>query len=997
MKLQNTSIGTRLSLGFSIILLFLIILGAVAYLQTQKLWQITDDLYNHPMQVSNATRDIKADITDMRLNLKSIAQDENLSQQELQQSISEINSHEAEVYKSFEIAYSRYLGPRADIDNAYNAFKNWKQLRDGVIKLRLDGDRITAAHAFKIDNAEFRNMMFDKIQVMIDFAANKADSFFKAGEKEKEKLVFGLKVVLAGISIFSILIVYILYKSIQTPLLALTQVANLYRQGHYNSRSNYVSTNEIGILASAFNNMAVSVQAEIKMNERSATIAQQLIKENELRPFCKELLKALGESTNSQVATIYFLNEDKTRFELFESIGMLAENCKSFSVNNTEGEFGAVLTQKKIVRIADIPNDTVFIFPAVTGQFVPRDLVSMPVLQDNAVVAIISLASIYDFTSESLQLLNEIQLMITARLHGVMSFQTITDISKTLDQQNRDLGEKSRELAMQADELTEYNIELKMQKKQVDEANRFKSAFLSNMSHELRTPLNSVIALSGVLTRKLKDQVSDDEFNYLGIIEKNGKQLLTLINDILDLSRIESGKEEINISRFNIYGLIESIVESIEPIATGKELRIVNTIAHNLPEIESDSTKCYHILQNVISNAVKFTEEGLVEISAKQENNEIHISVRDTGIGIEHEYIPLVFDEFRQADERVARKFGGTGLGLAIAKKYLLLLGGSIEVQSKPGIGSTFTIRLPLLLAGFRDIKNDFEPVMNPAQNTAGSSQNSSSENGKNILLVEDSEPQIIQMRYILEKNGYVVLIARNGKEALESIKISIPDAMILDLMMPEVDGFQVLDSIRSQPETSQIPVLILTAKHVTKNELFFLKGNHIHQIIIKGVVNRTELMAHVHNMMNPPKKEAVEPVKRKDSNGGKPIILVVEDNHDNLETVKALLSEKNEITGATDSVEGLSKARELVPDLILLDISLPGMDGFAVFDELRKDERLRHIPVVALTARAMKGDREELLAYGFDGYISKPIDSEFMEETIEKLMGLGARVVNSE
>ena len=977
---------------FSIILLFMVILGTISYLQTQKLWQITEDLYNHPLQVLVVTRDIKADINDMRLSLKSIAEDENLRQQELQQNISEINLHEAKVYESFKIVYTQYLGPRKDIDNAYTVFKNWKQLREGVINSRINGDKASAYNSYKVNNAAYRTMMFDKIQVLIDFATLKANSFYKASETEKNNMVIWLKVVLAAIFIFSILIVYVLHKSIQIPLQALTRVADLYRQGNYGSRSKYSSSNEIGILSSAFNNMAEEVQHEMAMKEQSSAIAKLLIKENELRPFCKDLLKILSDSTNSQVAAIYFLNEDKTQYTHFESIGMLAESCKSFAALNTEGEFGAVLTQKKMVRIENIPADTHFSFPVVSGQFRPRDIVTIPVLQDNNVIAVISLASLYNFTAESINLLNEIHFMITARLHGVMSFQTISNISKTLDLQNRDLGEKSRELAMQSDELKEYNIELKMQKKQVDEANKFKSDFLANMSHELRTPLNSVIALSGVLTRKLKDQITEDEYNYLGIIEKNGKLLLTLINDILDLSRIESGKEELNITRFNIYNLVSSIVESIEPVASEKKLHLVNTITINLPEIESDSTRCYHILQNVISNAVKFTEEGLVEISAKQENDEIHISVRDTGIGIDPEYIPFVFDEFRQADERVSRKFGGTGLGLAIAKKNIILLGGNIEVQSQPGVGSTFTIRIPLLMAGFRESLNKPEPKMVTTPGLPNAILNTSEAIGKTILLVEDSEPQILQMTYILEKKGYTVLIARNGKQALEAIRISIPDAMILDLMMPEVDGFQVLDSIRSQPETSHIPVLILTAKHVTKNELFFLKGNHIHQIIMKGVVNRTELMAHVHTMMNPPQKPATEPVKRIVSHAGKPVILVIEDNHDNLETVKALLSRKYDITGATDSTEGLIKARKMVPDLILLDISLPGMDGFAVFDEIRKDQHLKHIPVVALTARAMKGDREELLAYGFDGYISKPIDSSLMEETIEKVMGLGDR-----
>ncbi len=977
-------------MGFGIILIFIVLLGIASYQQANRLWKLTSDMYNHPLQISNTTRDIKTDIDSMHILLKDIALDEKLSPRDIALKTNKINFLEAKVFKSFDIVYDRYLGSKANVDSAYNAFKSWKSLRDKVIMFRLQDDAGLAYSAYKIENTQYRDMMFSHIQVMVDFATNKANSFFENAENEKKQISLWILIALISMFLISGSVAFIIYKGIRTPLVILTRITDRLSQGNHDIRSKYVSTNEIGKLSSAFNNLADSIQQEKTLNEMSSQIAQKLIIENDLRLFCKELLISLSTATNSQVAAIYFLNPEKSHFEHFESIGLNAEKCKSFSADLREGEFGTVIAQKEMVRVEKIPADTIFSFKTVTGNFIPRDIVTIPILQDNHIVAIISLASLNDFSSVSLLLLSEIHFIITARIHGVLAFQKITDISLMLDRKNKDLAEKSKELAMQAEELKEYNIELKMQKKQVDEANTFKSAFLSNMSHELRTPLNSVIALSGVLTRRLKDQVSEDEYNYLGIIEKNGKQLLTLINDILDLSRIESGKEEINISRFTISSLVESIIESLEPIANDKQLRLINTIGHNLPEIESDNDKCHHIIQNVISNAIKFTEEGLVEISAKQENNEIHISVRDTGIGIDPEYIALVFDEFRQADERVTRKFGGTGLGLAIAKKYILLLGGSIDVKSKPGVGSTFTIKIPLVTAGSRESNYNPEPELVTVQNPGNYTLNSSDVTGKTILLVEDSEPQIIQMSYILEKNGYTVLTARNGKEALERISISIPDAMILDLMMPEVDGFQVLESIRSQPETSQIPVLILTAKHVTRNELFFLKGNHIHQIIMKGVVNRTELLEHIKSMMNPSLKTDAAPIKRKVTQTGKPVILVVEDNQDNLETVKALLEEKNEIVGAADSIEGLAIARTLHPDLILLDISLPGLDGFAVFDELRKDQNLRHIPVIALTARAMKGDREELLAYGFDGYISKPVDSKLMEEAIEKLMGLG-------
>ncbi len=986
MKIQNTTIGTRLAVGFSIILLFFLFLGTLAYQQSGRLWQITVDLYEHPLQVSAATRDIKADINSMHVYLKDIAIDKNLSDIEIEESISQIRALEASVYKKFEIVNDKYLGPKSDVENAYNLFKDWKPLRDKVIQLRKNGDQTAAYHAYKTDHVDYRERMFTQIQVMIDFAAGKSKEFFQSAENEKQQLLIWLRFSLLILFIFSVLISYLLFKGIREPLQALTRITEEYRQGNFSSRSSYNSTNEIGKLADAFNNMAGSVQQELTMKSNSAAIAQLLINENELKPFCKELLKSLQNFTQAHVAAIYFPNETKTQFDHYESIGLNTGNHKSFSAVAFEGEFGKVLTTKKMELITDIPDDTTFSFAAVTGSYKPREIITFPIVKENSILAIISLASLTVFPAESVKLLDEIQMMLTARLHGVLAFQEITDISNKLDQQNHELDLKSKELVMQSDELKEYNIELKMQKKQVEDANHFKSAFLSNMSHELRTPLNSVIALSGVLSRKLNGTIPDEEFNYLGIIEKNGKQLLYLINDILDLSRIESGKEEINITRFNMNNLVRSIVESIQPLADEKGIQLINKIDNNLPEIKNDSDKIHHIIQNIISNAVKFTEEGSVEITAHRIDGEIHVCVKDSGIGIDADYLPVIFDEFRQADEKATRKYGGTGLGLAIAKKYALMLDGNIEVQSKIGTGSVFTVRLPIAKEGIVE-KHSISKTAFTNSKLPDNSSEPSKGNGKTILLVEDSEPQIVQMSYILKQNGYNVRIAHNGKEALESIQIMAPDAMILDLMMPEVDGFEVLDSIRGQKETSQIPVLILTAKHITQNELFFLKGNHIHQIIFKGVVNRNELLAHVHAMAFPQSAASATPKNKTLSQLGKSHLLVIEDNSDNMATVKALLADKYEITEATDAEEGIQKALTLAPDLILLDISLPGMDGYAVFDIIRKDDTTRQIPVVALTAKAMKGDREELLAYGFDGYISKPIDNILMHQTINTLL----------
>jgi PAS domain S-box-containing protein len=556
--------------------------------------------------------------------------------------------------------------------------------------------------------------------------------------------------------------------------------------------------------------------------------------------------------------------------------------------------------------------------------------------------------------------------------------------SKYLEVANTELELQKNELSAQTDELSEQNTELEMQKKQLDEANRLKSAFLSNMSHELRTPLNSVIALSGVLSRKLKGKIQDDEYSYLDVISKNGKNLLYLINEILDLSRIEAGKEEIDLTAFSIPELVSDLLSMLQPTADEKGIKLINTIPSNLELIISDRTKVRHILINLIANAVKFTTEGQVEVTLKRKPNYLGIAIKDTGIGIDPEVVEVIFDEFRQADERTSRKFGGSGLGLAIAKKYSEICNGYIEVETLPEKGSTFTLFLPII-----------EDANIHRSKSVQNKKNAGDENviklrktlETTILIVEDSEPQILQLSELLSEEGYKVLVARNGQEALEIINQSIPDAIILDLMMPEMDGFEVLNTIRQQFET-KIPVLILTARHISKEELSVLKGNNINQLVQKGELNPAELLKRIESIL-PEKtsfhREAEPPFLVKKA--GDPTLLLVEDNPDNSMTIKALLGDKYFLLTAEDGITGLQKAINYKPHLVLLDISLPGLDGFEVLRGIRENEIIKNTPVVAVTARAMKGDKEALLAYGFDAYVPKPVDNELLESTINHLL----------
>jgi CheY-like chemotaxis protein len=256
--------------------------------------------------------------------------------------------------------------------------------------------------------------------------------------------------------------------------------------------------------------------------------------------------------------------------------------------------------------------------------------------------------------------------------------------------------------------------------------------------------------------------------------------------------------------------------------------------------------------------------------------------------------------------------------------------------------------------------------------------------------LVEDSESAVIQLTDILGNEGYRIHVARNGAEALAQVQQALPDALILDLMMPEVDGFQVLKEIRGQERTAHLPVLILTAKHVTKEELSFLKGNHIHQLIQKGDVNKAGLLAEVARMVAPPPipiPTSAFRASRSQLRSGKPVVLIVEDNPDSLRTAHALLSERYQVIEAADGRAGVEQARVHRPDIILMDIAMPVMDGIAALLEIRADDALRATPVIAVTASAMKGDRETILAHGFDGYLSKPIDHDALMKTLQQML----------
>ena len=987
MKLEDLRIGTQMKLGFGIIVILIILLGAISWQQTNKMEQHTIDMYNHPFTVRKTLGKLNEDIFGMRLEFKNLLLANN--QKDRATALANSQFYETDVEQQFQLLEERYLGPQNDITETRKAFVRWVTVRNGNRQLGQYWKIEEAMNRvqYKGDLGIEREQLLKCINTIDIFASNKGNDFLLGTSTLKDTLDRQLGVLVALVLGLTILIVYFLNRNIRRPIAELSLVTQLFREGKTTIRSSYLSKNEFGQLSASFNHLAETIETELNLNLQVAKLAGVMLSQDDAHRFSQALLNSLLGYTGSQMGAIYLLNEEKTEFTQFETLGMESEARQSFSAIHFEGEFGAALASHKLQHINDIPENTHFVFSTVSGKYMPREIITIPIVSGNVVVAVISLATIKSFSKSNLRLLNTMVSTLSARIHGILAYQKVTKFTQQLEIQNNELQAQKRELSAQTNELTNQNVELEMQKKQLDEANRMKTSFLSNMSHELRTPLNSVIALSGVLTRRLAGKVPDEEHSYLDVIERNGRQLLLLINDILDLSRIESGYEEIEIRKFKVSELIHSVVEMIQPQAHQKGIHLRYLTEDNLTDFNCDYDKCHHILQNLVANAVKFTEQGGVDITSEVKADMLHILVSDTGIGIDQAQLPHIFDEFRQADGSNSRKYGGTGLGLAIAKKYAHLLNGNVTVDSILDKGSEFTIILPLKCASSGETYNkelSITSIPKTEQNHPGAGAKD-----KTILLVEDTEAVIIQMKYMLALQGYNIMVARNGSEALEQIALKIPDAMILDLMMPGVDGFEVLKRIREGEKTDHLPVIILTAKYVTKEELAFLKNNGILQLIQKGDINKEQLLQAVSGMMFPQKKELQALVKKQPRIHlqNTPVVLIVEDNPDNMLTIKALLDGKFNIIEAKDGLQVIELALLHQPNLILMDIALPGMNGIELLAELRKVEALQHVPVIAVSASAMKGDREDFIAYGFDDYISKPIDHVLFEKTINEYL----------
>jgi GAF domain-containing protein/DNA-binding response OmpR family regulator len=495
---------------------------------------------------------------------------------------------------------------------------------------------------------------------------------------------------------------------------------------------------------------------------------------------------------------------------------------------------------------------------------------------------------------------------------------------------------------------------------QLEIASKHKSQFLANMSHELRTPLNAIIGVTEMLLEDARDFKRDDEIEPLDRVLRAARHLLALINDILDLSKIEAGRMELHLESFPLAAHIEDVVKTIEPLATKNGNRIVVDCRADLGTIHADQIRFRQALLNLASNANKFTENGTVTIAARQQRIDgrewITVAVTDTGIGMNAEQMGRLFQEFSQADSSTTRKYGGTGLGLAISRHFCRMMGGDITVDSKPGEGSTFTIRLP------RIVQTEQMMVTGP---DAGPIRSDAEAMQVPLILVVDDDPTVRELvaRY-LERAGFSIATAKGGQEALRLARELRPAAMTLDIMMPDLDGWTVLAAMKGDPSLASIPVVLMTIVE-EKNRGYALGAA---DYLVKPV-DRGKLVALLNNICG--------------STAGR--VLLIDDDVVVRRGVRLALEPLGwHVTEAENGQVALDALSASRPDVIILDLMMPKMDGFEFLDELRGRLDWRDIPVVVITAKDLTdADRNRL-----NGGIERIIQKSGRDEMLRQLSG---------
>jgi len=808
--------------------------------------------------------------------------------------------------------------------------------------------------------------------------------------------------------------VNLLAANLTSQVRAIAEVATAVTKGDLTRSIQVDARGEVAELKDNINTMIGNLRLTTDVNTEQdwlktnlARFTNMLQGQRDLATVGRLMLSELTPLVNAHRGVIYQVeNEDSPQLRLLAAHASDGGHPHRQVLQFGEGLVGQCATDKRQRLVADIPQDAVPVSSALM-RVLPRNLVVLPVLFENQVKAVIELASLSSFTASQMTFLDQLTDSIGIVLNSIEATMQTEGLLKQSQQlagelqaQQRELQQTNEQLEQKAQQLAERNVEVERKNQEIEQARRaleekatelaltskYKSEFLANMSHELRTPLNSILILGQQLTENPDGNLSGKQVEFARTIHGAGTDLLNLISDILDLSKIESGTVTVDAEEILTSNLLETVGRPFRHEADNRQLSFNIDVDPNLARsIVTDSKRLQQVLKNLLSNAFKFTAEGGVRMKVaaavggwsadhpilNSASAVIAFEVSDSGIGIPPEKQKLIFEAFQQADAGTSRKYGGTGLGLAISRELANLLGGEIHLRSATGKGSTFTLYLPLKYAGPTVTPRiQAGPVYTSAPALQAAVQERVNEPlpddrlnlepGDTILLIVEDDPHYARVLIDLARDkGFKVLIASHGAEALELAKQYQPAAVSLDVFLPDMLGWTVLSQLKHNPLTRHIPVQIITLDEDRQHALARGAFSFVNKpTTTEGV---SAALAQI--------KEYAKPRRKR--------LLIVEDNAAEQLSIRALLDHDDiEIVTTDTGSAALSVLRENPCDCVVLDLRLPDMSGFEVLEQIRNDEELSTVPVVVFTGRELSAEEDAELHTMARSIVVKGVES---------------------
>jgi signal transduction histidine kinase/DNA-binding response OmpR family regulator len=745
------------------------------------------------------------------------------------------------------------------------------------------------------------------------------------------------------------------------------------------------------IAAICFQFIRIKVQVEEQewLQSGQTGISEQVAGEPTRRELADRVVGFLASYLQAPVGALYIVEGGRLRRAGSYALPATAEPAEWIAPG--EGLVGQAYCDERVVSVRHLPEGYLPVTSSL-GRATPHHVVVAPVVVDDQVQGVLELGFLREAPPSDLKLLERIGESVAIGIRSALlreQLQNLLEESQTqneelkvlneeleeqrnalrdnqgrLEEQQAELEQTNAQLEEQATRLESQREDLERSALQLEQASRYKSDFLANISHELRTPLNSTLILAKILSENREETLTPEQVRYAESIHQAGNDLLLLINDILDLSKIEAGHIDVKPERVSVARIVSNLHRTFEPMARQKGLEIRVEVPEGLDEIETDPHRLEQVLRNLLSNAVKFTEQGHVALEAHEAGfGFVEFAVSDTGIGIAEEEIEGVFEAFRQANGSTSRKYGGTGLGLSISRNLARLLGGELEVESEVGEGSTFTVSLPREFRMERPAPSaPPEPKRSPrtrrlksrAQPPASTTPAVADDrdrldgSGRVILVIEDDLPFARILLDLAHEMQFQCLVASTAEEGMELADRCRPSAIVLDMHLPDVTGLSVLDRIKADRRTRHIPVHVISV------------GDYMQKALSMGAAGY---------MLKPvPRDELVQAfeglARRLDQKMRR--VLLVEDDPTQLEALRKLL-ETHAVTseGASTAAECLERLRSTTFDCMVLDLSLPDGSGFGLLETLSREERYSFPPVIVYTGRDLSPSEEsQLLRY---------------------------------